>query len=89
VKNRNDNLAHAKGGIEPSPEARIEQYLSALRFLQSFFQEVNDDIAKEWESDFSIEDDRGLYVQNKLVGSYICLADFKAGALGSKWQIFE
>lgn len=81
VRNRNDNLAHAKGGIEPQPNERIDQYLDALRDLQPFFVSHNDRIAEQWLNEITDEDDLNNYVDACLPESQLCPADFKAGLL--------
>ena len=81
VRNRNDNLAHAKGGIEPEPNERIDQYLGALRDLQAFFVPHNDRIAEQWLSEITEEDDLTDYVDSCLPDSQLCPADFRIGLL--------
>lgn len=81
VRNRNDNLAHAKGGIEPEPNERIDQYLGALRDLQTFFVPHNDRIAEQWLSEITEEDDLSDYVDSCLPESQLCPADFRTGLL--------
>ena len=63
---RNNNLAHAKGGIEPDPNERIDQYLDALRTLQPCLMPHNDRIAGQWLSEISDEDDLSEYVDARL-----------------------
>lgn len=81
VRNRNDNLAHAKGGIEPEPNERIDQYLGALRDLQPLFLPHNDRIAEKWLNEITDEDDLGGYLDIRLPDSQLCPADFRKGRL--------
>ena len=78
---RNDNLAHAKGGIEPDPDERIDQYLDALGTLQACLVPHNDRIADQWQSEKSDEDDLNEYVNARLSDSQLCPADFRSGKL--------
>ena len=81
IDNRNDNLAHAKGGIESDPNKRMDQYLDALKELQPFFVLRNDRIAEQWLSEISEEDDLSEYVDAHLSDSQLCSADFRSGML--------
>ncbi len=81
VRNRNDNLAHAKGGIELDPNERIDQYLDALRTLQPYLVLHNDRIADQWLNEISAEDDLNEYVDAHLLDSQLCPTDFRSGML--------
>jgi len=81
IDDRNNNLAHAKGGSEPDPDGKIDQYLDALKELQPFFVPHNDQIAEQWLNEITDEDDLGGYVDARLPNSQLCLADFRAGQL--------
>jgi len=48
IDERNDNLAHAKGGIEPDPDGKIQKYLSDLKMIQFYMLPLNDKIADNW-----------------------------------------
>ena len=85
IDNRNENLAHAKGGIESNPEARIEEYLSALQQLQICMQPLNDIVSDAWSNGFSTEDDISEVVDLKLLDSMLCLEDFKTGKLANNF----
>ena len=78
---RNNNLAHAKGGIELDPDKRIDQYIGALRTLQPCFLPHNNRIADQWQSEISDEDDLSEYVNSRLPDSQLCPADFRSGML--------
>jgi hypothetical protein len=88
VDDRNDKLAHAKGGIELEPEIRIEEYLVSLRAIQICMQPLNDGIASEWGKDLTTEDDGKEFIESRLLDSYLCLEDFKTGILESKFGEF-
>jgi hypothetical protein len=81
VRNRNDNLAHAKGGIEIYPNNKVDQYLDALRNLQPFFVSHNDLIADQWINNITEEDDINEYVDSHLIDTLLCPADFRVGLL--------
>ncbi len=86
IDKRNNNLAHAKGGIEPEPDERIEQYLDALRTLQPCLIPYNDQLAEQWLNEKSEEDDLKEYVDARLLDSQLCPADFKSGILAERFQ---
>lgn len=57
IDDRNDRLAHAKGGIEQKPDEKILLYIEALQSIQSNFYIMNQQIAKNILSDITSEDD--------------------------------
>lgn len=81
INNRNDNLAHANGGIEANPDGKVDQYLEVLRTLQQYVIPLNHQIAEEWLSEITDEDDLKEFVAGRLLDSYLSPADFKLGAL--------
>jgi hypothetical protein len=83
IDDRNNNLAHAKGGIEPDSDKRIDQYLDALRTLQPCLVPHNDRIADQWLSEKSDEDDLSEYMDARLLDSQLCPADFRSGKLAA------
>lgn len=87
INNRNDNLAHAKGGIERQLENRITTYLDALAQIQGCFNSINDKIAEEWEAELQRDEDMKEFVNLRLLNSYLCLSDFTSGKL-NKFNIF-
>lgn len=89
ISNRNDNLAHAKGGIETDPEGKIEEYLESLRSLQSYLLTSNEEIAYEWSQELTQEDDLKEFVETRLLDSYLCPVDFDDGTLNKKFLIIE
>ncbi len=83
IDNRNDNLAHAKGGIESEPEMRIEEYLTCLRTIQIHMQPLNDKVANGWTTEVSPEDVMPDFIEARLVDSMLCPEDFMTGTLAN------
>lgn len=81
IDDRNNNLAHAKGGIEPDPDEKIDLYLYALRTLQPFLRPHNDPISDRWLSEINEEDVLSEFIEARLPDSQLSPADFKSGAL--------
>jgi len=57
IDDRNDRLAHAKGGIEQEPDEKIALYIEALQTIRSNFYFMNQQIAENLLSGITIEDD--------------------------------
>lgn len=83
IDNRNDSLAHAKGGIESEPEMRIEEYLTCLRTIQIHMQLLNNSVADSWATEVSTEDNITDFIEARLVGSMLCPEDFMTGKLAN------
>jgi len=49
INDRNDRLAHAKGGIESDPESKIQEYLDTLKLIHSYIVPLNDRVVKRWK----------------------------------------
>lgn len=81
VKNRNDQIAHAKGGIESDPETRILQYLDMLKQIQNCFLKPNDEVATIWLKEISLGQDEVEYIESHLANEYLCSADMQQGKL--------
>jgi hypothetical protein len=81
IDDRNNNLAHAKGGIDADPENRIQQYLDVLKRLQASFLQQNDEVAQKWLCDLTDEDDLAEFVSIRRSENQLCPADFKSGML--------
>jgi len=77
IKNRNNNLAHAKGGIELDPDERIGQYLSAFEEIQQQFQNLNVKIAKNWISEINAGDNMEQFLEIHFLDSFVSLKDFE------------
>jgi hypothetical protein len=88
VRYRNDNLAHAKGYVESNLDDKVEEYLETLAMLQSHIIHMNDEMAKVWEKEMAPEDNLAEFVETRLLGSYLCPADFETGMLKSKFSDF-
>lgn len=83
IDNRNDNLAHAKGGIESEPEMRIEEYLTCLRTIQIHMQLLNNSVGGSWATEVSAEDNIPDFIEAGLVDSMLCPEDFMTGKLAN------
>lgn len=83
VDYRNDNLAHANGGIAQEFSQKIEEYLECLKIVQKKFLELNNLVANKFKSEMSKEDLKTEFIENKLLDSYLCPADFTNGLLKS------
>lgn len=57
IDDRNDRLAHAKGGIEQEPDEKIALYIEALQNVRSNFYLMNQQITENLLSDLISEDD--------------------------------
>jgi len=81
IDDRNNKIAHARGGIDPDPDDKIENYIDALSSLQTCLVSINDKVATQWLNEISEEDDLTDYVNIRLPISVLCPADFKTGML--------
>ena len=86
IRYRNDNLAHAKGYVEANLDDKVIEYLETLEMLQSHIVPMNDEMAKVWEKEMAPEDDLAEFVETRLLGSYLCPADFVEGILKTKFS---
>lgn len=92
IDNRNDNLAHVKGGIEQNPEEKISEYLSNLRSVHEQCKNLNDSVADSWlskikENDIQ-ESELQNFIESQLLDSRLCPADFKTGRLSSAFKAY-
>jgi len=76
IKNRNDNLAHAKGGIEQKLEEKIDLYLQAIENIQQKFKNHNEQMASTWLEEIAEGDDVDQLLENRFLESSISLSDF-------------
>ncbi len=83
---RNDTLAHAKGGIEPNPVDRIEEYIQALRDLQVSFAVINNIVAERWKKEKEKDQEISEFVELHLAEEYLCPADFKSTKLSKYYS---
>lgn len=81
IDDRNNNLAHAKGGVESDPEGKVEQYLNTLKDVQGHFVDANDQTAEQWLSELVDEEVLSDFVELRLLDSQLCPADFRDGLL--------
>jgi hypothetical protein len=83
VDYRNDNLAHANGGIAQEFGQKIEEYLECLKLVQEKFLNLNNLLAKKFKSEMSKEDLKTEFIESRLLNSYLCPDDFTEGVLKS------
>lgn len=57
IDDRNDRLAHAKGGIEQEPDEKVALYIDALQGIRNNFYFINQQIAENLLCDLTNEDD--------------------------------
>jgi len=78
---RNDNLAHANGGIARDVGSIIEEYLDCLRALQKNFLKLNDVVADKFKLEMTADDLPSEFIESRLLGGQLCQADFENGQL--------
>lgn len=92
IDNRNDNLAHAKGGIEQNPEEKISEYLLSLRSIQNYCDYLNNIVADKWSlriKENSIQDSElQNFIESQLLDSHLCPADFRTGKLSIAFKAY-
>jgi len=76
VKNRNNNLAHAKGGIEQKLEEKVDLYLQVAESIQQKFKSYNEQIAIIWMSEIAEGDDMDQFLEGKFLDLSITPLDF-------------
>ncbi len=81
VDYRNNNLAHANGGIAQEFGQKIEEYLECLRIVQNKFLDLNNLLAENFKSEISKDDLKTEFIETRLLNSYLCPADFTDGLL--------
>ncbi len=81
VKNRNKNLAHAKGGIERNLEQRISEYIFVLNNIQKIFEKMNDKVATKWLKEMGTGQEGSDYIELHLAEEYLCPEDMQSGKL--------
>lgn len=81
IRNRNENLAHAKGGIERDPDSKVEEYMSVLEEIHKITNIFNCRIAERWIKDIKNDDDLNDFVESQLLESGVCKNDFILGDL--------
>lgn len=78
---RNDNLAHANGGIAVEFEGIIREYIDCLKLVQVLFERANEEVARGYEAEMTSDDDKNEFIETRLLTSYLCPADFFTGKL--------
>jgi hypothetical protein len=76
IDERNDNLAHAKGGIEQNLERKIDVYLEVLKSIQSNCFKMNHGIASDWLAEVRAGDDMDQFLESHFLVSYFSQRDF-------------
>ncbi len=76
VDRRNNELAHARGGIEPNIDSRVQEYVGVFVNIQTCFTEANQILAREWVAELQEGDDIDLYFGSRFLESGISPADF-------------
>lgn len=81
IKNRNDNLGHAKGGIERNIEHGIGEYNNILEKIQPYFGSINDKVASKWIKAMDPGEAGVEYIKIHLAEEYLCPVDMRQGKL--------
>lgn len=76
IDERNNNLAHAKGGIEQKLEEKVDLYLHAIESIQQKFKKFNEEIANNWLEEITEEDDIDQLLENRFIDSSFTSSDF-------------
>ncbi len=66
IDDRNDRLAHAKGGIETAPDEKIALYIKALEAMQNNFYPMNRQMTDEILKDLANDDDISQILESLL-----------------------
>jgi hypothetical protein len=76
VDERNDNLAHAKGGIEQDLERKLVEYVAVLESIQKGCVKINQKLADEWISEIKIGDNMEEFLESNFLDIRISSRDF-------------
>lgn len=76
VDERNDNLAHAKGGIEQDLENKLAGYVAVLESIQKSCVQINQKLADEWILEVKVGDDLGEFLESYFLDSRLSPRDF-------------
>ena len=76
IDERNDNLAHAKGGIERDFEKKINEYISAIDLIQKCCPNINQELIDEWISEIQIGDDMSQFLERHFFDYRLTPSDF-------------
>ena len=76
IDERNNNLAHAKGGIEQRLEEKVDLYLQVAESIQQKFKSHNEQMASSWISEVAEGDDLDQFLEGKFLDSSVTPLDF-------------
>lgn len=76
VDERNENLAHAKGGIEQDLENKLAGYVAVLESIQKSCVQINQKLADEWILEVKAGDDLGEFLESYFLDSRLSSRDF-------------
>lgn len=76
IDNRNDNLAHARGGKTEDPDKLIGKYINALEKIQLCTKKTNQFVAKDWLAEITEEDSTSDFIESRLADSLLTPKDF-------------
>ncbi len=76
VNERNETLAHAKGGIEQNLEKKLSGYVSVLESIQKSCVQICQNLAEEWIAEVKNGDDVGESIESYLLDSRFSPRDF-------------
>jgi hypothetical protein len=76
VDERNENLAHAKGGIEQDLENKLAGYVAVLESIQKSCVQINQKLADEWILEVKAGDDLGEFLESYFLDSRLSPRDF-------------
>jgi hypothetical protein len=76
VDERNENLAHAKGGIEQDLENKLAGYVVVLESIQKSCVQINEKLADEWILEVRVGDDLGEFLEAYFLDSRLSPRDF-------------
>ncbi|PLX25738.1 hypothetical protein C0580_01515 [Candidatus Parcubacteria bacterium] len=76
IDQRNNTLAHAKGGIEIRPEEKVDKYIKTLEAIQKSFSQINQDLINTWLYDIQGCEDAEQYLENNFLIYRLTYRDF-------------
>ena len=76
IDGRNDNFAHAKGGIERGFEKKIDEYINTAELIQKCCLESNQKVISSWLSEIQNGDDIAQFFETHFFDSYLSPRDF-------------
>lgn len=79
IHDRNDKLAHAKGGIEPDPESKISEYLNTLKKIHAYIVPLNDRVITRWKKLKDRSQSMKDYASLHMGEEYLSYADLRRG----------